>query len=98
MNAAVDQPASREIAELMQSLGRAAVDASVALARADAATKNRALASVAVALRARVPELLAANARDMEAARARDATGAMLDRLALDDGRGAAEPLQLVCG
>ena len=87
MNAAVDQPASREIAELMQSLGRAAVDASAALARADAATKNRALASVAVALRARVPELLAANARDMEAARARDATGAMLDRLALDEKR-----------
>jgi glutamate-5-semialdehyde dehydrogenase len=87
VNAAVDQPASREIAELMQSLGRAAVDASAALARADAATKNRALASVAVALRARVPELLAANARDMEAARARDATGAMLDRLALDEKR-----------
>ena len=87
MNAAVDQPANQDIAALMQSLGRAAVGASEALARANTATKDRALGAIAVALRARVPELLAANARDMEAARAKGATGAMLDRLALDEKR-----------
>ena len=36
------------------------------------------------AIRASVPELLAANARDLEAARAKGTSGAMLDRLALD--------------
>ena len=87
MNAAVDQPANREIADLMQSLGRAAVDAASLLARADTATKNRALTKMAAALRARLPELLDANTRDVEAARAKGATGAMLDRLALDEQR-----------
>src|SRR5688572_10317360 len=71
----------------MQSLGRAAVEAAEALARASTATKDRALGAIATAMRARVPELLAANARDMEAARTKGASGAMLDRLALDEKR-----------
>jgi len=87
VNAAVDPPTFHDVAALMQSLGRAAVGAAEALARANTATKDRALGAIATALRARVPELLAANARDMDAARARGATGAMLDRLALDDAR-----------
>ena len=87
MNAAVDPPTCQDVAALMQSLGRAAVGASEALARANTAAKDRALGAIAVALRARVPELLAANARDMEAARARGATGATLERLALDETR-----------
>jgi glutamate-5-semialdehyde dehydrogenase len=42
---------------------------------------------MAAALRARRAELLAANARDMDAARAKGTSGAMLDRLALDETR-----------
>lgn len=49
--------------------------------------KNAALRAVAAGLRARRADILAANAADLEAARARGTTGAMLDRLALDDAR-----------
>ena len=72
---------------MMRALGRDAVAAAGVLALASTAAKNRALAATASALRARVPELLAANGRDMEAARAKGLTGAMLDRLALDEKR-----------
>ena len=87
MNAAVDSSASHDVATLMQNLGREAVAAAAALALASTAAKDRALAAAAAALRARVPELLAANARDMEAARAKGLSGSMLDRLALDEKR-----------
>ena len=95
MNAAIDQPLSTEVspdvspdvASTMRALGRDAVAAAGVLALASTADKNRALAATASALRARVPELLAANGRDMEAARAKGLTGAMLDRLALDEKR-----------
>jgi glutamate-5-semialdehyde dehydrogenase len=87
MNAAVDQPANSEIAAVMLPIGRDAVQAAARLALASTATKNRALAAIAAALRARKAELLAANARDMDAARAKGLSGAMLDRLALDDKR-----------
>jgi len=83
MNAAVE-PQNQDIAALMQGLGRNAVDAAGELARASTETKNRALAAIAASLRSRVPQLLAANARDMDAARAKGLSGAMLDRLALD--------------
>ncbi|HEV8443259.1 MAG TPA: glutamate-5-semialdehyde dehydrogenase [Steroidobacteraceae bacterium] len=71
----------------MTMLGREAVGAAAALALASSATKNRALGAMAAALRARRAELLAANARDMDAARAKGTSGAMLDRLALDETR-----------
>src|SRR5689334_8263097 len=87
MNAAIDETTSPEIAAVMQPLGRDAVAAAAELARASTATKNRALAAIATALRARKAELLAANAKDMEAARSKGLSGAMLDRLALDDKR-----------
>jgi len=87
MNAAIDQPANAEIAAIMDPLGRAAVAAAAALANAGTQIKDRALAGMASALRARKAELLAANARDMEAARAKGLSGAMLDRLALDEKR-----------
>ena len=76
-----------DIPVLMDRLGRDAAAASVVLAMAGTAAKNRALAAAATSLRARKAELLAANARDMEAARAKGLSGAMLDRLALDADR-----------
>src|SRR5262245_33300610 len=87
MNAAVDQTPNRDIAAVMDGLGRDAVAAAAVLALANTATKNRALVAIAGSLRARSAELLAANARDMDAARAKGLSGAMLDRLALDDPR-----------
>ncbi|HEU4590160.1 MAG TPA: glutamate-5-semialdehyde dehydrogenase [Steroidobacteraceae bacterium] len=87
MNAAIDPQTNQDLAATMQALGRDAVAAAGVLALADTATKNRALTGMASALRARRAELLAANARDMEAARAKGLSGAMLDRLALDDKR-----------
>jgi glutamate-5-semialdehyde dehydrogenase len=76
-----------EIAELMAPLGRAAVAAAEALARADTAQKNVALEAAAAALRSRREEILAANACDLTAGEAASLAGAMLDRLRLDPAR-----------
>jgi glutamate-5-semialdehyde dehydrogenase len=65
----------------------AAHDAARTLAAADRATKDRALHAIADALEARAPEILEANARDMEAGRDAGLDAALLDRLALDGGR-----------
>jgi glutamate-5-semialdehyde dehydrogenase len=64
-------------------LCRAARAAAPALARASTAEKNAALHAGATALRARTPELVAANAEDVEAARAAGVAPAFLDRLTL---------------
>jgi glutamate-5-semialdehyde dehydrogenase len=78
---------SAVVAEMMDSIGRAAVEAAGALALADTDRKNAALGSAANALRARAGEILAANARDVAAAEAAGLGGAMLDRLRLDAAR-----------
>jgi glutamate-5-semialdehyde dehydrogenase len=65
----------------------AARDASRALAALPTGTKDAALRAIADALQARTPEILDANARDMEAGRANGLDAALLDRLALDAGR-----------
>lgn len=76
-----------EIGQLMEQMGRAALEASAVLAQATTAQKNKALAAAATAVRASTAEISSANARDMDAARARDLSGAMLDRLKLDEKR-----------
>jgi len=76
-----------EIGELMEGLGKAAVAASSVLALAGTAAKNMALSVAAAAVRERVAEILAANERDMAAARAAKLSGALLDRLKLDTSR-----------
>ena len=73
-----------DILERVTTLCREAAAASPAIARADTATKDAALAAMAAGLRAGVATLLEANARDLDAARAKGISGAMLDRLALD--------------
>jgi len=78
---------SAVVAEVMNSIGRAAVEAAAVLALADTDRKNAALASAAASLRARVGEIICANARDMDAAEAAGLGGAMLDRLRLDAAR-----------
>ena len=61
--------------------------AAQALAQLDTAAKDALLRAMADALDHDAEAILAANARDLEAARANGTTGAMLDRLALDGTR-----------
>jgi glutamate-5-semialdehyde dehydrogenase len=72
---------------MMDTIGRAAVEAAEVLALAGTDRKNAALASVAKSLRARAGQILAANARDVDVAKAAGLGGAMLDRLHLDAAR-----------
>lgn len=76
-----------ELVALMRTLGERARAAQPALAQASSAQKDRALQAAAGALRQRLAEVLAANARDMAAAEAQNLSAAMLDRLRLDGPR-----------
>ena len=76
-----------DISSLMQDIGRKAKSASVSLAVATPDQKRLALEAAAEAVEATTPDILAANARDMEAAREKGLSGAMLDRLLLTDDR-----------
>lgn len=74
-----------DVKQYMHTLGRQARDASRAIARADTRRKNRALLAMAAAIRRDAAKLLAANARDMERARAAGYDSALLDRLQLTE-------------
>jgi len=74
-----------DIQQYMQQVGRNARKASRAMARADSATRNRALHLIADAIVRDAELLRAANQQDMEAAAANGLAPAMLDRLALSD-------------
>jgi glutamate-5-semialdehyde dehydrogenase len=76
-----------EIAAIMNRLGQQALAAASVLSLASTGDKNHALTRIAGAIRVRRAELLAANRLDMEAARAKGLSAAMLDRLALDENR-----------
>ena len=73
-----------QLAATMRGLGEAARQAAAELARVTAAQKHAALLAAAGALRASRDAILAANARDMEAARARSLSAPLQDRLLLD--------------
>jgi glutamate-5-semialdehyde dehydrogenase len=76
-----------DLPALMQQLGRDAVAAQAELATTVGEQRNRALHAMAATVRLREPDLLAANARDIAAARAAGMNAAGLDRLALDAAR-----------
>ena len=69
----------------MHEMGRRAREASRAMARADTATKNRALAAIAAAIRRDRAPILAANGEDVASATAAGKDAAFVDRLALAD-------------
>ena len=71
------------IAEYVQALGLQAKTASALMARADAATKNRALGALARRLREVGPALAEANGRDLARATAAGLSAPMVDRLKL---------------
>ncbi|MBA2342581.1 MAG: glutamate-5-semialdehyde dehydrogenase [Thermoleophilaceae bacterium] len=62
-------------------------EASPVLARASDAAKDAALEAMADALEQRLPEVLEANALDMDAGREAGLDASLLDRLSLDEGR-----------
>ncbi|HET8683517.1 MAG TPA: gamma-glutamyl-phosphate reductase, partial [Micromonosporaceae bacterium] len=66
---------------------RRAREAAVALAVATRTTKDAALHAMADALVRRTPQVLLATGRDVAAARSSGAAPALVDRLALDEGR-----------
>ncbi|MEQ5794940.1 glutamate-5-semialdehyde dehydrogenase [Paracoccus sp. NFXS7] len=76
--------------QLIDALGAAARQAAVVLAQTPAGPKRMALLSAADAIAARTPDILAANARDLDFAREKGLSDAMLDRLRLDGARIAA--------
>jgi glutamate-5-semialdehyde dehydrogenase len=79
--------ATPDLAELLCRLGERARVAAHRLAQVSTADKDRALRGAAAAIRESRADIAAANARDMELARTRGLSGALLDRLLLDNSR-----------
>jgi glutamate-5-semialdehyde dehydrogenase len=75
----------QNVKEYMQSVGKTARAASRLMALADTATKNRALTEIAGSLQKQTALLLAANAKDVAAARTAGLDAASVDRLTLTE-------------
>src|SRR5271169_918370 len=88
--AAAATGAAASVPELMRAIGAAARQAERILGLATSEQKNRALQAAADALRAHRHRILTANEHDMHDAHERGLSGALLDRLRLDDKRIAA--------
>ncbi|MFB2679920.1 glutamate-5-semialdehyde dehydrogenase [Shewanella mangrovisoli] len=74
-------------AQYLQQLGSQAKQASYALANLSAAQKADLLEAIAEALTQNIPAILAANAKDVAAAKAEGLNDAMIDRLLLNESR-----------
>ena len=79
--------ADPDVVATMREIGAHAREAAKVLRSAPRKQKDAALLAAAMTIRADVDLILAANEKDMEAAKARGLSGAMLDRLQLDDDR-----------
>ena len=84
---ATSEQLNAEIAEVMTTLGRQARAAAGELAKTGPDQKIEALHGSARHIREQAPEILRANALDMETARTRNLSGSMLDRLLLNEER-----------
>jgi len=84
------RPTDTDLCRQMADLGRAARSAAHELALAAPEAKSRALKAAAQAIRQSRDKILEANGRDVEAARAKGLSAALLDRLELDAGRSEA--------
>jgi glutamate-5-semialdehyde dehydrogenase len=82
----------------VEAMARAAKDASRVIATASTAAKNKALRAMAEALRRRSREIVAANKKEVAAAKAAGRAPAFIDRLTLDAARveGVARGLERV--
>jgi glutamate-5-semialdehyde dehydrogenase len=94
----VQQSIPNGLLERMLEIGRAARAAAMVLAQTPPAVKRSVLETAARELRASSAAVLRANAEDVAEAKARGLSGAMIDRLALDDKRieGTAAGLETV--
>ena len=84
---ATERAAVADLYQQMMNMGAAARHAAGELVRVDSQSKTDALRAAADAMRNNLSDVLAANARDMEAGRRKQLTAALLDRLALDEQR-----------
>jgi len=93
-----DMDGASNIAALMREIGENAKAAAAELSVASTDAKNTALTEMAASLRRRTDEILAANAKDMQAGEEKGLTGAMLDRLLLTADRidGVAKGLEAI--
>jgi glutamate-5-semialdehyde dehydrogenase len=87
MTAVLPPAETADPAALVAALAQQARTAQRQLAAMPSAARAAALRLAAAALRAAAPKVLAANAEDLAAGKARGLSGAMLDRLALDEQR-----------
>ena len=89
MNVQTKPPSDQgsDAARIVAELGRRAKTAAAALRNGTTAAKNKALADGARLIRAEKAAILAANARDIEAAKAAGMSSALQDRLLLTDAR-----------
>src|SRR5450755_1462879 len=78
---------TQSVPELMRAIGTQARAAELVLRTASTAQKNQALLAAAAAINANRTRILAANGQDMQEARERKLSAALLDRLELDDKR-----------
>jgi glutamate-5-semialdehyde dehydrogenase len=83
----VEKKVSQDLYQQMRLLGHAARDAADKLTRVNSKVKTRALMFAADAMRDSASLILEANAVDMERAKERKLSSALLDRLALNDNR-----------
>ncbi len=87
MNASAHSVPAQSLETAMLQLGRQARAAGAALALASAHSRSQVLLTAAKRIRAQSADILAANAKDLETADQRGISGAMRDRLMLDDAR-----------
>ncbi|WP_346900532.1 glutamate-5-semialdehyde dehydrogenase [uncultured Roseibium sp.] len=83
----LDKVELSDVQALMADIGRRARAAGRVLATAPTEAKNQALTEMAWAVRAATPEILAGNAKDIEAMKANGQTAAFLDRGTLSEER-----------
>jgi glutamate-5-semialdehyde dehydrogenase len=87
MTSATQLKSPSDIRAYMQAVGQRARLAARALARAETAAKDAALAAMAAEIERQTDALLAANHKDLEAGRAQGLDTALLDRLELNPAR-----------
>jgi glutamate-5-semialdehyde dehydrogenase len=87
MTSATQLKSTSDIRAYMQAVGQRARLAARALARAETAAKDAALAAMAAEIERQTDALLAANHKDLEAGRAQGLDAALLDRLELNPAR-----------
>lgn len=81
------QPSPAEVEAAVYAVADRSRQAARSMGRANRALKDRGLRAIAAALQERKAQILAANAKDVEAGRANGTSAALLDRLTLNDAR-----------